>query len=279
MAPKIEIRNKLADALDVDLSALSDINIQTYEDIMHTLFLFKEEFDMDIDRTEEKTTLSFDNHNKKIAPLITYLYTWHCNKKDLSNQVTTDLEQYKSWKGRFPKDINEYWTKQKNKIESLYTPYIKELSKVNKPIYTISEFIELLRVPIKHNLSIEVGIKSYDAGDSALVLNFFVKEMLNTDILAVNRDFAKFLYTIKTIETYGMTVYTSMLTNECGTQVSYTLRLPTLTCLIPIITNIQQYELNKDTINNWYTEMFELQHKKDLASFNINIKSEIEANY
>ena len=80
MAPKTEIRNKLADALDVDLSALSDINIQTYEDVMHTLFLFEEEFDMDIDRTEEKTTLSFDNHNKKIAPLITYLYTWHCNK-------------------------------------------------------------------------------------------------------------------------------------------------------------------------------------------------------
>lgn len=161
----------------------------------------------------------------------------------------------------------------------MYTPYIKELSKVNKPIYTISEFIELLRILIKHNLSIEVGIKSYDAGDSALVLNFFVKEILNTDILAVNRDFAKFLYTIKTIETYGMTVYTSMLTNECSTQVSYTLRLSTLTCLIPIITNIQQYELNKDTINDWYTEMFELQYKKDLASFNINIKSEIEANY
>ena len=41
MAPKTEIRNKLADALDVDLSALSDINIQTYEDIMHTLFCLK----------------------------------------------------------------------------------------------------------------------------------------------------------------------------------------------------------------------------------------------
>ena len=80
MAPQTGIRNKLADALDVDLSALSDINIQTYEDVMHTLFLFEEEFDMDIDRTEEKTTFSFDNHNKKIVPLITYLYTWYCNK-------------------------------------------------------------------------------------------------------------------------------------------------------------------------------------------------------
>ena len=59
MAPKTEIRNKLADALDADLSALSDINIQTYEDVMHTLFLFEEEFDMDIDRiTTKKLPLS-----------------------------------------------------------------------------------------------------------------------------------------------------------------------------------------------------------------------------
>ena len=56
---------------------------------MHTLFLFEEEFDMDIDRTEEKTTLSFDNHNKKIAPLITYLYTWHCNTLGIVNKSHT----------------------------------------------------------------------------------------------------------------------------------------------------------------------------------------------
>ena len=87
MAPQTGIRNKLADALDVDLSALSDINIQTYEDVMHTLFLFEEEFDMDIDRTEEKTTLSFDNHNKKIVPLITKLYTWYCYKNLLYNMI------------------------------------------------------------------------------------------------------------------------------------------------------------------------------------------------
>ena len=52
IAPKTEIRNKLADTLDVDLSALSDINIQTYEDVKHTLFLFEEEFDIEIPDTD-----------------------------------------------------------------------------------------------------------------------------------------------------------------------------------------------------------------------------------
>ena len=52
MAPKDDIRGKLAEALDVDLSALSDIDIKSLEDVMQVLFLFEEEFGMTIERTE-----------------------------------------------------------------------------------------------------------------------------------------------------------------------------------------------------------------------------------
>ena len=38
MAPKSAMRHKLADALGVDLSALSDINVSTDEDVMQLLF-------------------------------------------------------------------------------------------------------------------------------------------------------------------------------------------------------------------------------------------------
>ena len=38
MAPKADIRQKIALALNVDMSALSDIDIQTEEDIMQVLF-------------------------------------------------------------------------------------------------------------------------------------------------------------------------------------------------------------------------------------------------
>ena len=44
MAPKGEIRAKLADVLDVDLAALSDIDIRTNEDVMQALFLFEDLF-------------------------------------------------------------------------------------------------------------------------------------------------------------------------------------------------------------------------------------------
>lgn len=54
MAPKNDIRQKLAEQLDVDISALSDISIQSLEDVMHILFFFEEKLGMKIDRDEEK---------------------------------------------------------------------------------------------------------------------------------------------------------------------------------------------------------------------------------
>lgn len=41
MAPKSEIRNKLVQALDVDPSALSDIDIHSIEDVVRTFSLWK----------------------------------------------------------------------------------------------------------------------------------------------------------------------------------------------------------------------------------------------
>jgi transcriptional regulator with XRE-family HTH domain len=42
MAPKTAIRQKLADALDVDLPALSDLDISSHEDVMQALFQLEE---------------------------------------------------------------------------------------------------------------------------------------------------------------------------------------------------------------------------------------------
>ena len=69
MAPKADIRQKLADALNVDMSALSDIDVQSEEDIMQVLFLLEETQDMEIVRDGNKISLTFDcesNRNPKL---------------------------------------------------------------------------------------------------------------------------------------------------------------------------------------------------------------------
>ncbi|MCO7154247.1 hypothetical protein NIA73_13815 [Anaerobutyricum hallii] len=48
MAPKTDIRRKIAEALDIDMSALNDIDIQTEKDAIRVLFYLEEKYGMDI---------------------------------------------------------------------------------------------------------------------------------------------------------------------------------------------------------------------------------------
>ena len=47
MAPKTDIRRKIAEALDIDMSALNDIDIQTEKDAIRALFYLEEKYGMD----------------------------------------------------------------------------------------------------------------------------------------------------------------------------------------------------------------------------------------
>jgi transcriptional regulator with XRE-family HTH domain len=94
IAPKSELREKLADTLNVNISALSDINIDTLEDVMQALFLFEEKFGMTIERSEGKTILTFDEPNPEISGsdvLSTYLYAWYVQKKSVAAK---DFDSY-----------------------------------------------------------------------------------------------------------------------------------------------------------------------------------------
>ena len=52
MAPKTDIRRKIAEALDIDMSALNDIDIQTEKDAIRALFYLEEKYGMDIKKTD-----------------------------------------------------------------------------------------------------------------------------------------------------------------------------------------------------------------------------------
>ena len=83
MAPKADIRTKLANALGVDLSALSDVNVSSYEDVMQVLFQFEDDLGMEIDKKDGQTYLIFNDNNTGIRTLITYMNMWRNQKKAL----------------------------------------------------------------------------------------------------------------------------------------------------------------------------------------------------
>lgn len=59
MAPKEDIRIKIAEALDIDMSALNDIDIQTEEDAIRILFYLEEKYGLEITKTRDEILLTF----------------------------------------------------------------------------------------------------------------------------------------------------------------------------------------------------------------------------
>lgn len=82
MAPQTDIRRKIAEALDIDMSALNDIDIQTEKDAIRALFYLEEKYEMDIKKTDREIRLTFDIDNTDIWKLIEYLEEWATKKEE-----------------------------------------------------------------------------------------------------------------------------------------------------------------------------------------------------
>lgn len=283
MAPKNDIRQKIADALDIDLSALSDINIESYEDIMQILFLFEENLGMEIERKDGKTHLIFDDNNKDIEKFISYLYIWHSQKKNListSDTISTEeMYKYKIWKSRFPKDINAYWNKQLDELDQLYAPLVKKSASKNKKITLLSEFLLQIRKLIQSGVSIETNVKLSGTGQAALVLGFYLPEILNTNNKERLLHFADYIYNLETLQSYGMLIDRQILTKEKGTQVIYSLQLSPLSAFKSTIDKISHFENDIANKNDWDIESFESQFESDLKMYDMNLKEEIKHFY
>ena len=76
MAPKADIRAKLAEALNTDVEAISDIDISSFADVMYVLFELEEKYGLQIEKHDGKTSIVFEDSNKDIETLISFLNIW-----------------------------------------------------------------------------------------------------------------------------------------------------------------------------------------------------------
>ena len=250
---------------------------------MQILFLFEENLGMEIERKDGKTHLIFDDNNKDIEKFISYLYIWHSQKKNListSDTISTEeMYKYKIWKSRFPKDINAYWNKQLDDLDQLYAPLVKKSASKNKKITLLSEFLLQIRKLIQSGVSIETNVKLSGTGQAALVLGFYLPEILNTNNKERLLHFADYIYNLETLQSYGMLIDRQILTKEKGTQVIYSLQLSPLSAFKSTIDKISHFENDIANKNDWDIESFESQFKSDLKMYDMNLKEEIKHFY
>ncbi len=175
----------MAEVLDVDISALSYIEIQNEEEIIQILFYLSEILNMDIERAEDKFYFSLDANNQENELLMSYLTVWYEQKKKLQNTANgtseDSIREYELWKSRFPKNIEQYWAEQADKINTYYTPIVCKIRKEKEPIVNVSEFVCQIRKIIQSGLNFYIGTKLIDERITALKFTFLVNYLLSSD--------------------------------------------------------------------------------------------------
>lgn len=288
MAPKSEIRNKLVQALDVDPSALSDIDIHSIEDVVRTFFFMEEYLGFEIE-SFNSDQLSLFNKEKTyyskwdISTLNSYMYIWYEQKKNLLNIKNDNQEdsnkEYELWKSRFPRDIYTYWNSLIEKIDAYYTPFVNEISNKKTKIVYSSEFIAQIRKLIQSGLEFKVDSEIRDVNDGYLVLIFKVSDLLSPKSKKIEIQFTEFLNNLKTLKEYGMIIDTTALTFTTGNIISYHMLLNPLMKKCGTIQELIQFEKNKASMDEFSIELFNINYDKEFNSSNLNLQEEIEVYY
>ena len=288
MAPKSEIRNKLVQALDVDPSALSDIDIHSIEDVVRTFFFMEEYLGFEIE-SFNSDQLSLFNKEKTyyskwdISTLNSYMYIWYEQKKILLNIKNDNQEdsnkEYELWKSRFPRDIYTYWNSLIEKIDAYYTPFVNEISNKKTKIVYSSEFIAQIRKLIQSGLEFKVDSEIRDVNDGYLVLIFKVSDLLSPKSKEIEIQFTEFLNNLKTLKEYGMIIDTTALTFTTGNIISYHMLLNPLMKKCGTIQELIQFEKNKASMDEFSIELFNINYDKEFNSSNLNLQEEIEVYY
>ena len=280
MAPKAEIRNKLVQALDVDSSALSDIDIRSIEDVVRTFFFMEEYLGFEIEKIDLENYAFFRKdkvyfQEREISKLNSYIYIWQQQKKNLLNTKTDNEEdsskKYELWKSRFAKNICDYWDSLLSRIETHYIPLVQTLENSKPKIVDSSGFIVQIRKLIQSGL--EFKVSSELRHDNGLFLNFtfMISNLLSPESKEIETQFAKFLNILNTLENYGIIIEKTVLTYPTGNTITYHLLHNALATKRTLIEEIIDFEKNKDGMNDFTKEMFEHKYNEDFKHYNIDL--------
>ena len=280
MAPKAEIRNKLVQALDVDSSALSDIDIRSIEDVVRTFFFMEEYLGFEIEKIDLENYAFFRKdkvyfQEREISKLNSYIYIWQQQKKNLLNTKTDNEEdsskKYELWKSRFAKNICDYWDSLLSRIDTHYIPLVQTLENSKPKIVDSSGFIVQIRKLIQSGL--EFKVSSELRHDNGLFLNFtfMISNLLSPESKEIETQFAEFLNMLNTFENYGIIIEKTVLTYPTGNTITYHLLHNALATKRTLIEEIIDFEKNKDGMNDFTKEMFEHKYNEDFKHYNIDL--------
>jgi len=280
MAPKSDIRNKLVQALDVDQSALSDIDIRSIEDVIRVFFFMEEYLGFEIEKVDLDNYQFFSKdkvyfQERDLKNLNSYIYIWQQQKKNLLNAKNDNEEdssrEYDLWKSRFPRDIHNYWNSLLTRIDDHYIPLVTSLEKTKSEITDSSGFVTQIRKLIQSGL--EFTVSSELRRDNGLYLNFtfMISDLLSPASKEVETQFAEFINMLNTLDSYGIVIEKTVLTNPSGNTITYHILHNALATKRSLIEEMINFESNRENMSDFNKEMFDQKLNEDFRRFNIDL--------
>ena len=280
VVPKEDVMEKLAKALDVHPSAISNIDLHYDIDLIRALFLMEEQYGMKIERTPEQTMLLFDNQREGNENMSSFLYAWFSQRRSAyaSSETLSEADQkrYDLWKGRFPNDLFTYWSEGYDALIESYNPLVQSLlRRKDSRITKLSELISHIRAMIEQGIHVTARDELWGPADGGLSLSFLMAELKDTTKKERQQAFATFLVDMGTLKEYGMEIRNNFTLDESGIHISYTLRL---SCLAAIHTDINKatFFIMGENHSDWDAKVFEAEYRECLRNYEIDIQNELK---
>ena len=263
--PKSDIMSKIADALNVDVSALANINISNEAELLHVFFELETHYGVKISKNENSYSITFEDLTYKNRTLLSYLDAWYHKQQDLDFGLERK-NNYNLWQGRFPLDIQEAEISIDAKLTAKFDILKEKLKKDNFSISTLTDIAKIVRYLFEN-------IKQYDvcphpqapmAGKDSFV---GILSFENAELLSLNEEtsleYAKFLMFVDYFNSLDLYTITKKHTVEGKIYTDFYIYEPAILALIHCIDEI---------VNTSDKQSAKLYYESVLKKFNVTIE-------
>ncbi len=110
--PKGKLINDISNALEISPHALTVPKIDSYIDLMHTLFALEDLYGIKINTIDNQLCLTLDNENSTTYLSMFELFsTWQKESEKLKSGTIT-IDEYDDWRYNYPShDTSQHWVK------------------------------------------------------------------------------------------------------------------------------------------------------------------------
>lgn len=247
MIPKADKLADIARALDVDVSALSDVNITSRKEVMQILFELEKLWGVSLKKENDTFSLVFSNLEKEDRDMFFYLDSWYeaLKRHELKIRDSDDYEnhlEYLMWKSRFPLDIQEKELEMQKQISNKFSALKEKIANTSSPIETAKDFALLLESMIRNNINMTFSHVSCGIGNGISIISFSDSQLLHLGTKG-SELFARFLYCIETLRNTEIIIEEQKHTYEGETFADYLIHssplAPLLSSLKELLTHIE----------------------------------------